>query len=83
MSPTVAVFDNDEQVVGEKTYQLSLQGLVDATKLERTPPPNNSRPTGEGQNYRSGLNIATIILTLKLAVLCVALCNTIIARAIP
>ena len=67
---------------GDKADQPRDEGQFDAVPLELTPA--QQREAAEAANdYPSGPKLTIIMLALELAVLCVALDNTIVATAIP
>ncbi|KAJ0122150.1 mfs transporter [Diaporthe amygdali] len=67
---------------GEKPGQPGDDGLFEPAPVELTL--TQQRNAAEAsQNYPSGLKLTIIMLALELAVLCVALDNTIVATAIP
>lgn len=65
-----------------KTSQSYNKGSEDRAPFEQ-PPTEQGDDAEEGHNYPSGLKLTIIMLALELAVLCVALDNTIVATAIP
>lgn len=77
-------FDHDWQTIGDKANQPFDERLLFSAPTVLTPPAQQFDTAEEGpHNYPSGLKLTIIMLALELAVLCVALDNTIVATAIP
>nr|A0A142I724.1 RecName: Full=MFS-type transporter phomT; AltName: Full=Phomopsin biosynthesis cluster protein T [Diaporthe leptostromiformis]AMR44276.1 MFS multidrug transporter [Diaporthe leptostromiformis]BDA39136.1 MFS transporter [Diaporthe leptostromiformis] len=74
--------DNNNTQVGEKHHVSADDGPVDTAPVELAAT-QHQHPVEAEQNYPSGLKLTIILLALELAVLCVALDNTIVATAIP
>lgn len=76
--------DNDTNVDKKTNESYNNEDLVDNHAAPVEPSPTQQRHAAEAdQSYPTGFKLTIIILALELAVLCVALDNTIIATAIP